>query len=143
MAAIQMTGARINGCNQTHRRAQSCFSARHARSGAGATDDFGMRFDNATGTERLLRDDGHVSPLFDEFHDAAAKVAGMDRKGLDISVISPTPMIYFYWLDIDRRAGSVACYQRWHRSNGGAIPRASARHGHSAHAKCGCSDRGT
>ena len=65
-------------------------------------DDFGMRFDNATGTERLLRDDGHVSPLFDEFHDAAAKVAGMDRKGLDISVISPTPMIYFYWLDIDR-----------------------------------------
>ena len=65
-------------------------------------DDFGMRFDNATGTERLLRTDGHVSPLFDEFHDAAAKVAGMDRKGLDISVISPTPMIYFYWLDIDR-----------------------------------------
>jgi len=26
----------------------------------------------------------------------------MDRKRLDISVISPTPMIYFYWLDIDR-----------------------------------------
>src|SRR3954467_12301744 len=67
-------------------------------------DDFGMRFDNATGTERLRRDDGHVSPLFDEFFDADAKVAGMDRKELDISVISPTPMIYFYNLDIDRAA---------------------------------------
>ena len=28
----------------------------------------------------------------------------MDRKGLDISVISPTPMIYFYNLDADRAA---------------------------------------
>jgi aminocarboxymuconate-semialdehyde decarboxylase len=53
---------------------------------------------------RLLRDDGHVSPLFDEFFEADAKVAGMDRKGLDISVISPTPMIYFYNLDADRAA---------------------------------------
>ena len=25
----------------------------------------------------------------------------MDRKGIDISVISPTPMIYFYYLDAD------------------------------------------
>src|SRR4029078_1736441 len=38
---------------------------------------------------------------FDEFFDADAKIAGMDRKGLDISVISPTPMIYFYNLDAD------------------------------------------
>jgi aminocarboxymuconate-semialdehyde decarboxylase len=67
-------------------------------------DDYGMRFANTPAGERLLRDDGHVSPLFDEFFDADAKVAGMDRKGLDISVISPTPMIYFYNLDIDRAA---------------------------------------
>ena len=66
--------------------------------------DYGMHFANTPAGERLLRDDGHVSPLFDEFFDADAKVAGMDRKGLDISVISPTPMIYFYDLDADRAA---------------------------------------
>ncbi len=64
--------------------------------------DFGMRFAATPAGERLLRDDGHATPLFDEFVDANAKVAGMDRKGLDISVISPTPMIYFYDLDADR-----------------------------------------
>ncbi|MEO8440909.1 MAG: amidohydrolase family protein [Betaproteobacteria bacterium] len=66
--------------------------------------DFGMHFADTPAGERLLRDDGHVSPLFDEFFDADAKVAGMERKGLDISVISPTPMIYFYNLDADRAA---------------------------------------
>ena len=63
--------------------------------------DYGMHFAATPAGEHLLRDDGHVSPLFDEFFDADAKVAGMDRKGLDISVISPTPMIYFYNLDAD------------------------------------------
>ncbi|MDB5809341.1 MAG: hypothetical protein JWN94_1463 [Betaproteobacteria bacterium] len=64
--------------------------------------DFGMRFADTEAGERLLRDDGHATPLFDEFYDADAKIAGMDRKGLDMSVISPTPMIYFYDLDADR-----------------------------------------
>src|ERR1019366_5214282 len=66
--------------------------------------DYGMHFAEMPASERLLRDDGHASPMFDEFFDAEAKVAGMDRKGLDISVISPTPMIYFYNLDADRAA---------------------------------------
>lgn len=64
--------------------------------------DYGMRFAATDSGEKLMRDDGHASPLFDEFFDADAKVAGMDRKGLDISVISPTPMIYFYNIDADR-----------------------------------------
>ena len=65
-------------------------------------DDFGMRFENVGGGERLARTDGHTSPMFGEFHDVDAKIAGMDRKGIDISVISPTPMIYYYWLAADR-----------------------------------------
>ena len=64
--------------------------------------DYGMRFEQAGGGERLMRTDGHTSPMFDEFHDVDAKIAGMDRKGIDISVISPTPMIYYYWLAADR-----------------------------------------
>ncbi|MEO7725888.1 MAG: amidohydrolase family protein [Burkholderiales bacterium] len=66
--------------------------------------DYGMHFADTPAGERLLRDDGHVSPLFAEFYDADAKVAGMDRRGLDISVLSPTPMIYFYNLDADHAA---------------------------------------
>ena len=66
--------------------------------------DYGMHFADTPAGEKLLREDGHATPLFDEFFDADAKVAGMDRKGLDISVISPTPMIYFYNLDADRAA---------------------------------------
>jgi aminocarboxymuconate-semialdehyde decarboxylase len=58
-----------------------------------------MRFDGANGKRRLVRDDGHAFPVFDEFHDPAAKVAGMDRKGLDISLISAAPTMFFYWLD--------------------------------------------
>ena len=64
-------------------------------------DDFGMRFEKVGSGERLARTDGHTSPMFDEFHDVGAKIAGMDRKGIDISVISPTPMIYYYWLSAD------------------------------------------
>jgi hypothetical protein len=56
----------------------------------------------AEGHRHLAREDGEKLPVFDEFFDAAAKVAGMDRKGLDVSMLSPAPMVYFYWLDADR-----------------------------------------
>lgn len=41
-------------------------------------------------------------PVESEFHDAAAKVAKMDRLGLDVSVISCAPPMYFYWLPADQ-----------------------------------------
>jgi aminocarboxymuconate-semialdehyde decarboxylase len=64
--------------------------------------DFGMTV-RGTGTdEALVRDDNHGSPLFPEFHDVDAKIAGMDRKGIDISVLSVTPVVFFYWLDADK-----------------------------------------
>lgn len=48
-----------------------------------------------------MREGGNTFPVFNEFYDPAAKVAGMDRKGLDVSLISPAPMVFFYWLDAD------------------------------------------
>jgi len=62
---------------------------------------YGMRFEEKDGKRRIVRDGGHTFPVFDEFHDPDVKVAGMDRKGLDISYISPAPMVFFYWLDAD------------------------------------------
>ena len=39
--------------------------------------------------------------LIAEFYDAAAKVESMDRKGIDISYISPGPQTFFYGLGPD------------------------------------------
>ena len=64
--------------------------------------DFQMRVEGAGGKEVFIRDDRHSTPVYAEFHDADAKVEGMDRKGIDISVLSVTPVVFFYWLDADR-----------------------------------------
>jgi aminocarboxymuconate-semialdehyde decarboxylase len=61
--------------------------------------EFRMTVDRPAGKERFLRDDGHSTPIFAEFHDPDAKVAVMDRRGIDVSVISIVPVVFFYWLD--------------------------------------------
>lgn len=63
--------------------------------------DYQMRVEQRDGGEVFIRDDKHSTPLYAEFHDADAKVEGMDRKGIDISVISVTPVVFFYWLPAD------------------------------------------
>jgi aminocarboxymuconate-semialdehyde decarboxylase len=60
---------------------------------------FGMTVRGEGEALSLVRDDGHGSPLHPEFHDVGAKLESMDRKGIDISVISVTPVVFFYWLD--------------------------------------------
>jgi aminocarboxymuconate-semialdehyde decarboxylase len=61
--------------------------------------DYLMRVESGGGDEVFIRDDKHSTPVYAEFHDADAKVEGMDRKGVDISVISVSPVVLFYWLD--------------------------------------------
>src|SRR5262245_27015437 len=63
--------------------------------------DYQMSVAGAGEKEVFTRDDKHSTPIFAEFHDADAKVEGMDRRGIDISVISVTPVVFFYWLDAD------------------------------------------
>lgn len=63
--------------------------------------DYQMRVEHRDGGETFVRDDKHSTPLYAEFHDADAKVEGMDRRGIDVSVISVTPVVFFYWLDAD------------------------------------------
>lgn len=60
-----------------------------------------MSFEEHDGKRRIVREGGHTFPLFREFSDPAAKIASMDRRGLDIAFISPAPMVFFYWLDAD------------------------------------------
>ena len=63
--------------------------------------DYQMRVEGAGAQEMFVRDDRHGTPIYAEFHDADAKVEGMDRRGIDISVISVTPVVFFYWLAAD------------------------------------------
>ena len=63
--------------------------------------DFQMRVEGSGAQETFIRDDKHSTPVFAEFCDADAKVEGMDRKGIDISVISVSPVVFFYWLEAD------------------------------------------
>ena len=60
---------------------------------------FQMQVDRKAG--KLVRESAGALPLFEEFWDAKAKVDGMDRKGIDVSCISPAPFVLFYWLDVD------------------------------------------
>ena len=60
---------------------------------------YGMRI-NAD-ANKLVRSGSGALPLFQEFSDAAEKIAGMDRKRIDVSLISPAPFVLFYWLDAD------------------------------------------
>jgi aminocarboxymuconate-semialdehyde decarboxylase len=63
-------------------------------------DRFGMKFEEKGG-KRYFNAHGRMAELLPEFYDIDAKVAWMDRKGLDIAAISVAPPIYFYWLSPD------------------------------------------
>jgi aminocarboxymuconate-semialdehyde decarboxylase len=58
---------------------------------------WGARVEPHGAAERVVHAQGYAYPLAAEFFDAAAKIESMDRRGLDVSVISPAPPIFFYW----------------------------------------------
>ncbi len=55
------------------------------------------RIDGAGEGRKVVHEQGYVYPLFAEFTDVSAKIAAMDRKGLDVSVLSPAPPTFTYW----------------------------------------------
>lgn len=59
------------------------------------------RIEPAANGRRIVHEQGYVYPLFDEFHDPAAKLESMDQRRIDISVISPAPPMFYYWADAD------------------------------------------
>lgn len=59
------------------------------------------KIDGEGAGRRVVHDQGYVYPLFAEFHDPAAKLESMDRKRIDVSVISPAPPMFYYWADAD------------------------------------------
>jgi aminocarboxymuconate-semialdehyde decarboxylase len=62
---------------------------------------FRARVEGEGSARKIIHDQGYVYPLFEEFREAEAKLSAMDRKGIDISVISPAPPMFYYWADAD------------------------------------------
>jgi aminocarboxymuconate-semialdehyde decarboxylase len=57
--------------------------------------------EGGSGEKRVVHDQGYAYPLFEEFTDPEAKLQAMDRKGLDISVLSPPPPLFYYWAEAE------------------------------------------
>jgi aminocarboxymuconate-semialdehyde decarboxylase len=62
---------------------------------------FGMGIEMKDG-KRHFNSHGRLAELKPDYYDVDAKVAWMDKVGLDVSVISVGPPIYFYWLSPDK-----------------------------------------
>lgn len=62
---------------------------------------FRARVEGEGPARKIIHDQGYVYPLFEEFRRVEAKLSAMDRKGIDISVISPAPPMFYYWADAD------------------------------------------
>ncbi len=62
---------------------------------------FQARVDGTGDARKIVHDQGYIYPLSPEFHVADAKLESMDRMGIDISVISPAPPMFYYWADAD------------------------------------------
>jgi aminocarboxymuconate-semialdehyde decarboxylase len=62
---------------------------------------FQARIEGEGNARKVVHDQGYVYPLFAEFHQVDAKLDSMNRKGIDISVISPAPPMFYYWADAD------------------------------------------
>src|SRR3954452_15724367 len=60
---------------------------------------FRARVEGEGPARKIIHDQGYVYPLFDEFRETDAKLAAMDLKVVDISVISPAPPMFYYWAD--------------------------------------------
>jgi aminocarboxymuconate-semialdehyde decarboxylase len=60
---------------------------------------FSARIESEGKSRYVAHDQGFAYPLFDEFVEPEAKIGAMDRKSLDVSVLSPPPTLFYYWAD--------------------------------------------
>jgi aminocarboxymuconate-semialdehyde decarboxylase len=64
----------------------------------------GRAIDNVTiqqrdGQDWVIHPQGYHYPLAGEFYDLEAKLAHMDRLGIDVSILSISPTLLFHWLE--------------------------------------------
>jgi aminocarboxymuconate-semialdehyde decarboxylase len=65
---------------------------------------FSAHIEDGDDTKHVVHEQGFSYPLFDEFTNPEEKLRAMDRKGLDVSVLSPPPTLFYYWADAQQGA---------------------------------------
>ncbi len=58
----------------------------------------GIRLETTGGRTWVVHRQGYRYPLLDEFHDVAARLATMDRQGIDVALLSIAPPLFLYWI---------------------------------------------
>src|SRR5689334_20041507 len=64
-------------------------------------EEFQARIEGERDARKVIHDQGYAYPLFPEFHDPLAKLDSMDRKRIDVAVISPAPPLFYYWASVE------------------------------------------
>jgi len=69
--------------------------------------EFAALVDRSGPVTRIVHVQGFAYPLFPEFVEVDAKLASMDRRGIDIAAISTAPTMYYYWSDAKTAASAA------------------------------------
>ena len=64
-------------------------------------DHFRIKVEKREGSDFFVHQEGFAYPLYESFFDIGAKIADMDGKRLDMSVLSAPPTLFYYWSDIE------------------------------------------
>ena len=70
----------------------------------GGTALDGMQMEDRDGQPWVLHRQGPKYPLQPELHDLDARLALMDRLGIDVAAVSVSPTLYFYWIEASEAA---------------------------------------
>jgi aminocarboxymuconate-semialdehyde decarboxylase len=65
---------------------------------AGSTPAWGAHIEQRDGSDWVVHDQGFAYPLFDTFLGRQEKFADMDKRGIDVSVMSLSPTLFYYWM---------------------------------------------
>lgn len=64
----------------------------------------GLTLEPRDATEWLVHPEGYRYPVDRIFHDAGARLQAMDGLDIDAALVSPSPTIFFYWLEASAAA---------------------------------------
>jgi aminocarboxymuconate-semialdehyde decarboxylase len=66
---------------------------------ASGTPAWQAHIERRDGSRWVVHDQGFAYPFFDTFLGGAAKLDDMDARGVDVSIMSLSPTLFYYWID--------------------------------------------
>jgi aminocarboxymuconate-semialdehyde decarboxylase len=66
---------------------------------ASSTPAWQAHIERRDGSTWVVHDQGFAYPLFDTFLGGTAKLDDMDARGVDVSIMSLSPTLFYYWID--------------------------------------------